>query len=111
MSIAAVSSYSSQPSAQTGSSLHALAIAVQSGNIAAAQQAFNSLSPHATQGIGSAPLQQLGQALQSGDLRQAQSALSLIQATQARAAEIGASSAATSRAIESALGGNVDTSA
>lgn len=109
MSIAPVSSYPSPTAQPAGASLHALAVALQSGNIAAAQQAYSALSPHATQGISTAPLQQLGQALQAGDLRQAQSALSVIQATQARAAEIGASSAATSRAIDSALGSNIDT--
>ena len=112
MSIAPLSnSLPTAAPAQTNASLQALTVAVQSGNIVAAQQAFNALNARTAQGANSAPFQQLGQALQSGDLRQAQSALSVIRETQARAAQIGASSEATNRAIEGALGINVDTSA
>jgi len=79
--VAAGASPQSNPFAQTRQAFSQLSSALQSGNLSAAQSAYNTLasSPLAQSGPLASSLQQIGQDLQSGNLADAQSALSSLQ--------------------------------
>lgn len=85
MTISAISSFSASQASNYQNYRQAfgqLANALQSGNLAAAQSAYNTLaSSPAAQGSGpfAQALQQIGKALSSNDLDGAQQALSLLQ--------------------------------
>lgn len=69
------------PFAQTRQALSQLSSALQSGNLSAAQNAYNTLSssPLAQNGPFAQAIQQIGQDLQSGDIAGAQKALASLQ--------------------------------
>jgi len=67
--------------AQTRSDFQQLNQALSSGNLTAAQQAFNAIQQNGQGGTGQSSLAAIGQALQSGDLSGAQQALSQVQQT------------------------------
>ncbi len=79
--VAAGASQQTNPFAQTRQAFSQLSSALQSGNLSAAQSAYNTLSssPLAQNGPFASAIQQIGQDLQSGDLTDAQSALSSLQ--------------------------------
>ena len=60
-----------------------LTTALQSGDLAGAQQAFSSLTGGSGTGNSNSPLAQIGQALKSGDLAGAQKAMQQLQASRA----------------------------
>ena len=88
MTISAVSPFSASQTSNYQNYRQAfgqLTNALQSGNLSAAQSAYNTLaSSPAAQGTGpfAQALQQIGQDLQSGDLRDAQQALASLQQQQ-----------------------------
>jgi len=79
--VAAGVSPQANPFAQTRQAFSQLSSALQSGNLTAAQSAYNTLaaSPLAQSGPFASAIQQIGQDLQSGNLSDAQSALSSLQ--------------------------------
>jgi hypothetical protein len=82
--IAAGASPQSNPFVQTRQAFGQLSNALQSGNLSAAQRAYNTLaaSPLAQNGPFAAAIQQIGQDLASGDLADAQKALASLQQQQ-----------------------------
>ena len=82
--IAAGASPQSNPFVQTRQAFGQLSNALQSGNLSAAQSAYNTLaaSPLAQNGPFAAAIQQIGQDLASGDLADAQKALASLQQQQ-----------------------------
>jgi hypothetical protein len=85
--IAAGASPQSNPFVQTRQAFGQLSNALQSGNLSAAQSAYNTLaaSPLAQNGPFAAAIQQIGQDLSSGDLADAQKALASLQQQQQQA--------------------------
>ena len=79
--VAAGVSPQANPFAQTRQAFSQLSSALQSGNLTAAQSAYNTLSssPMAQNGPFAQALQQIGQDLQSGNVADAQNALSSLQ--------------------------------
>ena len=79
--VAAGASPQTNPFAQTRQAFSQLSSALQSGNLTAAQSAYDTLSssPLAQNGPLASTIQQIGQDLQSGNLSDAQSALSSLQ--------------------------------
>ena len=87
MAVSAVSAGATpqdNPYAQVRQAFNQLSNALQSGNLTAAQSAYNTLesSPIAQNGPLAQALQQIGQDLQSGDISGAQQALSQLQQQQ-----------------------------
>ena len=88
MAISAISSFSASPTSSYQNYRQAfsqLTNALQSGNLSAAQDAYSTLaSSPAAQGSGpfAQALQQIGQDLQSGDMKDAQQALASLQQQQ-----------------------------
>ncbi len=82
--VAAGASPQTNPFAETRQAFSQLSSALQSGNLSAAQSAYNTLSssPLAQNGPFASAIQQIGQDLQSGNLSDAQSALSSLQQLQ-----------------------------
>jgi hypothetical protein len=82
--VAAGASPQSNPFVQTRQAFGQLSNALQSGNLSAAQNAYNTLaaSPLAQNGPFAAAIQQIGQDLTSGDLADAQKALASLQQQQ-----------------------------
>jgi ribosomal protein S20 len=96
---------------QNQQNFKALSSALQSGDLAAAQKAFSSMSSSSSN--SNSPLAQLGQALQNGDLKGAQTAM---QAMQSRHHHHGGQSAtptasATPTSNSSTIGTVVNTTA
>lgn len=86
---------------QNQQNFKALSSALQSGDLAAAQKAFSSMSTSgtSTSANSNSPLAQLGQALQNGDLKGAQTAM---QAMQSKHHHHGGGQSTTSTATASA---------
>lgn len=82
--IAAGASPQTNPFVQTRQAFGQLSNALQSGNLSAAQSAYNTLaaSPLAQNGPFASAIQQIGQDLASGDLADAQKALASLQQQQ-----------------------------